>query len=90
MFFLVALVILRFLGYYFARKISGPIEILSEISTEVAKGNLSKSVPVNTNDEIGELAKNFNHMIEGLREWERIKMVEFELEKGQKIQKDSV
>lgn len=87
-FFLVTLIILRFLGYYFARKISGPIETLSEISTEVAKGDLSKSVPVDTNDEIGELAKNFNHMVEGLREWERIKLVEFELEKGQKIQQD--
>jgi sigma-B regulation protein RsbU (phosphoserine phosphatase) len=27
-------------------------------------------------------------MVEGLREWERIKVVEFELEKGQKIQRD--
>jgi serine phosphatase RsbU (regulator of sigma subunit) len=88
MFFLVALIILRFLGYYFARKISGPIETLSQISTEVAKGDLSKSVPVATNDEIGKLSENFNHMVEGLREWERIKMVEFELEKGQKIQRD--
>ena len=72
MFFLVALIILRFLGYYFARKISGPIETLSEISGEVAKGDLSKSVPVTTKDEIRELAKNFNHMVEGLREWERL------------------
>jgi len=87
-FFLVALILLRFLGYYFARKIAGPIENLSEISAEVAKGDLSKSVPVTTNDEIGVLSKNFNHMVEGLREWERIKMFEFELEKGQKIQRD--
>jgi serine phosphatase RsbU (regulator of sigma subunit) len=85
-FLLVALVILRFLGYYFARKIAGPIENLSEISTEVAKGDLSKSAPVTTNDEIGELSKNFNQMIEGLRERERIKMIEFELEKGRQIQ----
>jgi serine phosphatase RsbU (regulator of sigma subunit) len=88
LFFLVTLIILRFLGYYFARKISGPIETLSEISAEVARGDLSKSVPINTKDEIGELSKNFNHMVEGLREWERIKMVEFELEKGQKIQQE--
>jgi len=87
-FFLIALILLRILGYYFARKIAGPIENLSEISAEVAKGDLSKSVPVTTPDEIGELSKNFNHMVEGLREWERIKVVEFELEKGQKIQKD--
>ncbi len=87
-FLLVALLLLRFLGYYFARKIADPIENLSEISTEVAKGDLSQLVPVTTNDELGELAKNFNHMIEGLREWERVKMIEFELEKGQKIQRE--
>ena len=87
-FFLIALVLLRFLGYYFARKIAGPIENLSEISAEVAKGDLSQSIPVTSNDEIGVLSKNFNHMVEGLREWERVKMVEFELEKGQKIQRE--
>ena len=87
-FFLIALILLRFIGYYFARKIAGPIETLSEISSEVAKGDLSKTAPITTKDEIGELAKNFNHMIEGLREWERIKMIEFEMEKGQKIQRD--
>ena len=87
-FFLIALVLLRFLGYYFARKIAGPIEHLSKISADVARGDLSKSVPVTSNDEIGVLSKNFNQMVEGLREWERIKMVEFELEKGQKIQRE--
>ncbi|MEE4263206.1 MAG: PP2C family protein-serine/threonine phosphatase [Desulfobacteraceae bacterium] len=87
-FFLIALVLLRILGYYFARKIAGPIENLSKISAQVARGDLSKSVPVTSNDEIGVLSKNFNQMVEGLREWDRIKMVEFELEKGQKIQRE--
>jgi serine phosphatase RsbU (regulator of sigma subunit) len=87
-FFLVAMVLLRFLGYYFARKIAGPIENLSEISAQVARGDLSKSVPVTSDDEIGVLSNNFNQMVEGLREWDRIKMVEFELEKGQKIQRE--
>ncbi len=87
-FFLITLVLLRLLGYYFARKIAGPIETLSGVSAQVAKGDLSKSVPVTSNDEIGILSQNFNHMVEGLREWDRIKMVEFELEKGQKIQRE--
>jgi len=87
-FFLIALIVLRFIGYFFARKIAGPIETLSGISSAVAQGDLSKTAPITTNDEIGELATNFNHMIEGLREWERIKMFEFEMEKGQKIQRD--
>lgn len=86
--FIIALGIFRFIGYYFARKISKPIENLSEAAAEVAKGNLSKSVPVTTNDELGELASSFNKMVEGLREWERIKVFEFELEKGQQIQKE--
>jgi len=88
LFFLIALIFFRFCGYYFARKIAGPIEKLSEISGEVAKGDLTKTAPIYTSDEIGELAKNFNHMIEGLREWQSIKMLEFEMEKGQKIQRD--
>jgi serine phosphatase RsbU (regulator of sigma subunit) len=86
--FIIALGIFRFIGYYFARKISKPIENLSEAAAEVAKGDLSKSVPVTTNDELGELASSFNKMVEGLREWERIKVLEFELEKGQQIQKE--
>jgi len=85
-FLLVAMFLLRFLGYYFARKIAGPIENLSEISSEVAKGDLSRLAPVTSNDEIGELSNNFNQMIEGLRERERIKILEFELEKGRQIQ----
>jgi serine phosphatase RsbU (regulator of sigma subunit) len=87
-FLVISLVCLRLIGYYFARKIAGPIETLSEISSAVAKGDLSKTAEVDTKDEIGELAKNFNQMIEGLREWERIKKIEFEMEKGQKIQRD--
>ena len=85
---IIALSIFRFMGYYFARKISRPIENLSEAAADVAKGDLSKFVPVSTNDEFGELATNFNKMVEGLREWERIKVIEFELEKGQQIQKE--
>ena len=87
-FFFIALIFLRFIGYFFARKIAGPIEKLSEISSAVAKGDLSKMAPITTNDEIGELTKNFNQMIDGLREWERVKIIEFEMEKGQKIQRD--
>ncbi|UCH22930.1 MAG: SpoIIE family protein phosphatase [Deltaproteobacteria bacterium] len=83
-----ALIFSRFLGYYFARKIAHPIEELSKFATDVAKGDLSKFAPVSTHDEIGQLAKNFNTMIDGLREWERIKIIEFELEKGQQIQRE--
>jgi serine phosphatase RsbU (regulator of sigma subunit) len=87
-FFLIALLVSRLLGYYFARRIAKPIEELSDAAAKVAKGDLSKLVPVNSRDEVGALAGNFNTMIEGLREWERIKLIEFELEKGRQIQKN--
>jgi serine phosphatase RsbU (regulator of sigma subunit) len=86
--FIIALVLSRFLGYYFARKISRPIENLSQISAEVAKGDLDQLAPVTSADEIGELSTNFNKMVEGLREWESIKKIEFELEKGREIQRE--
>jgi serine phosphatase RsbU (regulator of sigma subunit) len=86
--FIIALVLSRFLGYYFARKISRPIENLSQISSEVAKGDLTHLAPVTTGDEFGELSTNFNKMVEGLREWESVKKIEFELEKGREIQRE--
>ena len=86
--FIVALILSRFLGYYFARKIARPIENLSKISAEVAKGDLKQLAPVTSTDEIGELSTNFNKMVEGLREWENVKKIEFELEKGREIQRE--
>jgi len=86
--FIVALILSRFLGYYFARKIARPIENLSEISADVARGDLTHLAPVTTGDEIGELSTNFNKMVEGLREWESVKKIEFELEKGREIQRE--
>ena len=86
--FIMTLVLSRFLGYYFARKIARPIENLSEISTGVAKGDLTQLAPIKSEDEIGELSANFNKMVEGLREWESVKKIEFELEKGREIQRE--
>jgi serine phosphatase RsbU (regulator of sigma subunit) len=86
--FIITLILSRFLGYYFARRIARPIENLSELSADVAKGDLSHLAPVTTVDEIGQLSTNFNKMVEGLREWENVKKIEFELEKGREIQRE--
>ncbi len=82
------LLLLRILGYFFARRLARPIEALSRGAEGVARGDLSVQVPVSTQDEIGELSRTFNHMIEGLREREQARLSEFELEKGRKIQRD--
>jgi serine phosphatase RsbU (regulator of sigma subunit) len=45
-------------------------------------------VPINSDDEIGQLSRNFNQMVRGLQEREKVRLLEFELEKGRQIQRD--
>jgi serine phosphatase RsbU (regulator of sigma subunit) len=83
-----ALLLFRGIGYFFARRIAAPIEILSDAAAKVAEGDLSPQVPSMGRTEIGDLGRNFNKMILGLREWQRIKRIEVEMEKGREIQQD--
>ncbi|MBI5580167.1 MAG: SpoIIE family protein phosphatase [Deltaproteobacteria bacterium] len=87
-FLVVALLIARFVGYYFARRISRPIEEISELASAVARGDLSQKASIVSADEVGSLAQSFNTMIDGLREWQRVKLIEFEMEKGRAIQQE--
>jgi methyl-accepting chemotaxis protein len=50
------------------RQISRPLGALLESSQAIAEGDLSRHVPVTTNDELGILAKTFNAMTAGLRD----------------------
>lgn len=88
LFFFIGMLVSRLLAHIFVRKIAQPIEKLSEAVAKVAKGDLSHELPPTTNDEIGRLASDVNTMIAELREWERSKRIEFELEKGQEIQRE--
>ena len=88
LFFFIGMVVSRLLAHIFVRKIARPIETLSETVSKVAKGDLSHEVPLTTKDEIGQLAADVNTMIVELREWDRTKRIEFELEKGQEIQRE--
>ena len=83
-----ALFFFRIIGYFFARRLAAPIEILSDTASKVAEGDLSPQVPSMGRTEIGDLGRNFNKMIMGLREWQRIKQIEVEMEKGREIQQD--
>jgi serine phosphatase RsbU (regulator of sigma subunit) len=87
-FLIVVLLISRFLGYYFARRIARPIEEISALASEVARGELTRKSLVASADEVGSLALSFNTMIDGLRDWQRIKQLEFEMEKGREIQQE--
>jgi len=45
-----------------------PIKDLDETTTSIASGNLDKRVRINSNDELGKLAENFNYMARKLQE----------------------
>lgn len=88
LFLFICMIVSRLLAHIFVRKIARPIEKLSETVSKVAQGDLSQEVPLTTKDEIGQLAADVNTMVGRLREWDRIKRVEYELEKGQAIQRE--
>ncbi|MCP4544550.1 MAG: response regulator [Chloroflexi bacterium] len=65
---LVSSIVLAVGVYLLARQITRPILAMENVATQVAGGDLTQTVPVLTQDEIGSLAKAFNRMIEQLRD----------------------
>ncbi len=58
-------ILLGYIGSAFlARRITRPLENLLRATLEVARGNLEHRIDIATGDEIEELSKNFNHMVE--------------------------
>jgi class 3 adenylate cyclase len=56
------------LGFLVARRLTRPIRALTQGVMRVAAGNLSDAVPVRSKDEVGQLTRAFNQMLEGLRQ----------------------
>ncbi|MGD8893079.1 MAG: response regulator [Desulfobacterales bacterium] len=50
-------------GIFISRSISKPIAELTEVTEEIANGNLSKRLKIKSKDEIGRLADSFNKMV---------------------------
>ena len=80
----VSAIFLIFMAIYLARRITKPIVSLAEISMKVAEGELDQQVEINSNNEIGELARSFNHMLH-MRQFH-----ELALEKSAKEAQDSL
>ena len=53
--------------YLLAQQIARPVLMINRAAVQVAAGDLTASAPVSTDDEVGELARTFNHMTEQLR-----------------------
>lgn len=63
------------ISIWLTRRITRPIDHLVEGVRRVEKEDFSKPVPVTSSDEIGQLTRAFNQLVEGLRE--RLLMLKF-------------
>ncbi len=68
------------LTIFLAKRYPAPINNLANGVRRVADGDLSVTFPVNTGDEIGDLAKNFNEMVAKLQEREILEKRLYEAE----------
>ena len=72
---LAALFLAALLMFLMARGFSRPVRVLLEAMQRVDQGDLGSKAAVVSDDEFGLLAQQFNRMIEGLRERDRIRKV---------------
>ncbi len=73
------------LTIFLARRYTDPINRLVQEVKKVSSGDLSVTFPVQSGDEIGELAESFNEMVEQLRERESLEKRLFEAEHLSKV-----
>ncbi|MDF2614099.1 MAG: cell wall metabolism sensor histidine kinase WalK [Clostridia bacterium] len=59
---LVAMIITGLFGVAFSRMITAPIKQLTTSAKKLAAGDYIKRIPIESNDEIGELTQSFNYM----------------------------
>ena len=64
----IIIVVIVFLIRFHVGKMVSIIKKLAENSINVARGNYEKPIDVKSKDEIGQLVKSYNKMVEGLRE----------------------
>lgn len=74
---MIALVICIIIGsilmFFATKRISKPIKYISDVTKEVSKGNFDISINYESDDEIGLLAKNFNTMIQEIKNMEYLR-----------------
>ena len=63
----VLLLLIYFIFVKFSKGISAPIVRLNQETKRIGKGNFNHFIPVNSKDEVGELASSFNSMVKALK-----------------------
>jgi len=69
----VALAIALVLIYIFSMKLSRPLKQIKNAAARISNGEFEKRVNIKSKDEIGELAKAFNHMADALQRIEEMR-----------------
>ncbi len=64
----IAMILIVIIGYFFARWVTRPVSIISDLATQVADGNLSVRSSIVRHDEIGVLSNSFNRMVHSLQQ----------------------
>ena len=70
---IVTLAVALILSRTFSTGIINPVRQMENAMAKVEKGDLAATVTVNSNDELGALAENFNQMTEGLKDRYRLR-----------------
>ena len=60
--------ILTVLGFYLATRMLRPVAPILDATREVSAGDLEVELPVGSRDEFGDLAENFNGLVEAMRQ----------------------
>ncbi|UQZ37526.1 methyl-accepting chemotaxis protein [Paenibacillus sp. PK3_47] len=63
---IIVILIVVLVSLYLTRRIVKPIVAVSGVMARVAEGRLGERVAVHSNDEIGQMSRSINHMIESL------------------------
>ena len=69
----VTLAVALILSHLFSTGIIDPVKRMETAMARVEKGDLTATVTVNSNDELGALAENFNQMTDGLKDRYRLR-----------------
>jgi two-component system, OmpR family, phosphate regulon sensor histidine kinase PhoR len=63
----ISIIVILVAGYFISKKITAPINQMSETAHSIAEGDLSKRVSISATDELGELAVALNKMADELQ-----------------------
>jgi two-component system nitrogen regulation sensor histidine kinase NtrY len=70
--FLVTVFVATWIGFYLARRITGPVQALASAAREISGGNLGVRVRASAGDEVGMLVEAFNEMAARLQESQEV------------------